>query len=141
MKNNINHILIFRQVVGNTWTRGQLYLNGVFIGYTLEDTLRPLPIKVASHTAITDSTFYARKYHSNRFGDCIAIDDVPMFEHIRIHGGNDDSDTRGCILLGHHKDDGVGRIWDCRSCLDKLLDAIDDAQPIVVTLSNAVGIV
>ena len=140
MRNSINQIMIMRQVVGPTWTRGQLYLNGCFIGYTLEDTLRPFPIKVGSHTAIPEGIYYGRKYTSQTFGECLAIDDVPLFTHIRIHGGNDDGDTRGCVLLGLSKDDEIGGIWDCRPAMDLLRYKLDDNKPIVISATNAVGI-
>jgi hypothetical protein len=38
------------------------------------------------------------------------IKNVPEFEGIRIHGGNDKDDTYGCILVAHNTD-GKGKIW------------------------------
>lgn len=140
MKNHINQIMIFRQVVGDTWTRGQLYLNGEFIGYTLEDTLRPFPIKVPDHTAISSGVYYGEKYQSPTFGQCLIVDDVPLFTNIRIHGGNDHTDTRGCILLGKYKDDENGRIWECRPIMDLLYSKIDDSKPIVISITDAIGV-
>lgn len=140
MRNHINQIMIFRQTIGPTWTRGQLYLNGQFIGYTLEDTLRPFPLKIREHTAIPEGVYYARKFQSNTFGHCLSIDDVPMFTNIRIHGGNNDGDSMGCVLLGRYKNDEDGTISNCRPVLDMLLSSLIPNQPIVVSVTNAVGI-
>ncbi len=133
--------MILRQIIGDQWTRGQMYLNGEFVGYTLEDTLRPYPFKVYGATAISSGVYYARKYISPKFGKCIAIDDVPLFTNIRIHGGNDHGDTSGCVLLGANKDDENGTISNCRPVLDKLLDSLDDTKPIVISITNSLGII
>lgn len=141
MKNSINHILVFRQLVGPRTTLGQCYLNGEYIGYTCEDTLRPDRIKLKHETAIEEGVYYARKYTSNTFGKCLAIDDVPGFTHIRMHGGNDHGDTSGCILIGKNRNKEDFSIDTCRPILDNLLNKLDDNKPIVVTVINQIGIV
>ena len=51
----------------------------------------------------TEGGFHRR--YSNRFGSwhkgMLWIKDVPGFEYILIHIGNDDDDTSGCLLVGY----------------------------------------
>lgn len=140
MKNNINQILIFRQFANKDNTVGQLYLDGDFIGYTLEDVLRPLNIKVKHETAIEDSTYYANLIGSPTFGRTLWLQDVSNFTEILIHGGNNEDDSSGCILLGLERNKTRDGIFNCRPALDLLLEKLDDTKPVVVTISNAVGI-
>lgn len=140
MKNSINQILIFRQYVGIRTTLGQLYLNGEFIGYTCEDTLRPDRIKLIKETAIEEGMYPARKYTSLKFGECISVHDVPNFTNIRIHGGNTHEDSWGCILLGLRRDLANMSISDCRPAMNTLYAMLDDEKPTYVTMINQIGI-
>ena len=141
MKNSINNIVVFRQIIGARTTLGQMYLNGEYVGYTLEDTLRPFPFKVYGETAISDGMYLCNKYNSSKFGECLAIEDVPNFINIRIHGLNTHEDTLGCIGLGQYRDIENMRISNCRPTLDKLLNMIDDSKPIYISIVNQIGIV
>ncbi len=85
-------------------TLGELYINDKFFCYTLEDLVREFPNKVKGKTAIWYGTYKVIIDYSNRFKrDMIHILDVPLFEGIRIHAGNTDEDTEGCILVGYTK--------------------------------------
>lgn len=140
MQNQINHLVVFRQFIGARTTLGQFYLNGVFKGYSLEDTIRPIHLKVYGETAIPDGMYPLRKYTSSKFGKCFAIDNVPNFEHIRIHGLNDHTGTLGCIGIGTNRDIQNMKISNCRPALDALLDSIDDSKPSYISIVNAIGI-
>ncbi len=143
MKNSINNLLIFRQFVGIRTTLGQLYINGEYVGYTLEDTLRPDRIKMKHQTAIEEGMYVGRKYKSTRFGECIAIDDVPGFTNIRIHGGNTHLDTSGCVLLGLKRDNKDPENFSIKSsklAMNKLYSMLDDKKPTYVTVINQIGI-
>ena len=140
MKNSINNILVFRQVLGARTSLGQMYLNGEYVGYTLEDTIRPFPLKVYGETAIPEGVYKCRKYLSSKFGACLAVDEVPGFTHIRVHGMNDHEDSLGCIGLGRYRDLDKMTISNCRPVLDNLLNALDDSKPIYLTVVNAIGI-
>jgi hypothetical protein len=107
MKNKINHIWVFRQSFKKLSTRGQMYLNGVFKGYTLEDEVRGEGVKVKHHTAIKADTYQVVKHSSKKFPKALRIENVDDFVGILIHAGNTEKHTDGCILVGKTKSDGV----------------------------------
>tara|TARA_R110001592_G_scaffold26400_2_gene98921 strand:+ start:594 stop:1058 length:465 start_codon:yes stop_codon:yes gene_type:complete len=144
VKNSINHIWVFRQVFKKLSTRGQMYLNGIFIGYTLEDEVRGDMYKVKDHTAIPSGTYQVVKHDSNKFPKSLKLEDVPDFTGIVIHGGNNEEDTSGCILLGAKKDDNgadSSTISDCYKILKSLSELIrgdiDDGIPCYITITNS----
>lgn len=92
-------------------TIGMLYIDGEPLVSTLEDIDRGLissmteaeiaSIKVQNETAIPSGRYEVIIDMSNRFNKLMPhILNVPGFEGIRIHPGNSDIDTDGCILLG-----------------------------------------
>ena len=84
-------------------TIGRMYVDGVFFGHTLEDTVRPLGIKVKEHTAIPAGSYEVEVTRSARFKrDMPIVLNVPMFTGIRIHGGNRPEDTEGCIMVAEN---------------------------------------
>ena len=117
-------------------TIGVLYLDGVRECYTLEDVVRadPTPdtpmtaadvaaIKVPGKTAIPAGRYRIIVTPSQRFKrDLPLLLDVPGFEGIRIHAGNTNVDTAGCILVGRER--GPGAIYQSSAALEALLPAI-----------------
>jgi hypothetical protein len=86
---------------GNKATIGDLYVNSRYFCHTLEDVVRGDGIKIPGETAIPYGRYKVIIDFSNRFQkDMPHVLDVPMFQGIRIHSGNTDKHTEGCILLG-----------------------------------------
>lgn len=105
-------LLLQRTHANERRTWGKLYADGVFVCYTLEDAVREVQgqsvdvWKVMGETAIPSSTYRGAPYqitleNSPRFGpDTLTIRDVPGFVGVRMHAGNTEADTEGCVLLG-----------------------------------------
>lgn len=86
---------------GTNYTIGRMTLDGVYQCYTLEDKVRDDGIKIPGATAIPAGNYPVVIDMSARFGrDMPHVLNVPNFDGIRIHMGNTDVDTEGCILLG-----------------------------------------
>jgi len=111
-------------------TFGRMTVDGVFQCYTLEDAIREVPgvpveeWKVPGVTAIPQGMYRVGLVNSPKFGpNTLTLADVPGFQYIRIHAGNDDSDTEGCLLVGtkivEMNDDG-GNILNSRLALSAL---------------------
>ncbi len=70
---------------------GQLFVDGRFECFTLE----------GARVAIPTGTYPVTITASQRFGRLLPlVNDVPGRTGIRIHAGNTDADTEGCILVG-----------------------------------------
>lgn len=94
----------------STYTIGKLGINGVYFCDTLEDTYRPnitKETKIKGKTCIPEGSYTVVITKSQRFNrDMPLLLNVPFFEGIRIHSGNTDSDTEGCILVGKNTEKG-----------------------------------
>lgn len=88
-----------REIYGDTFTIGKLYREDVFVCDTLEDKVRDQ--KIPKITAIPFGKYQIIFNWSNKFQKYMPLLlDVPNYEGIRIHVGNYDVDTEGCILVG-----------------------------------------
>lgn len=108
-------ITVVRKILNECDTIGDLYVSYPedpttlnFVCNTLEDKVRnPKGTKkenfnkVYGETAIPYGTYRVVITYSNAFKKNLPeILNVPLYEGIRIHTGNINSDTYGCILLG-----------------------------------------
>jgi hypothetical protein len=85
-------------------TIGELYVDGVFECYTLEDVVRDFSVKIPGKTAIPYGIYDITISNSPRFGRYLPLLlNVLNFSGVRIHAGNTHKDTEGCILVGTKK--------------------------------------
>lgn len=126
-----------------TYTIGKLYINGKYFCDTLEDKDRGLTddmtvseisnIKIKNKTAIPTGTYKITITYSNRFKKNMPlINDVKGFEGIRIHSGNTDKDTEGCVLVGFNK--VKGNVINSRDTYNKLFSILSKSNNITITI-------
>lgn len=105
------NIIIKREIFNTTNTISKLYINDSYFCDVLEDQDRGLhatdtlehikSIKVHGKTAIPYGTYEVIVSFSNRFQTLLPLlVAVPGYDGIRIHPGNDENDTEGCLLPG-----------------------------------------
>ncbi len=112
-------------------TIGELYIDGIFECYTLEDIERE--VKIKCETAIPKGTYKVIINQSNRFKKLMPLLlNVPNFEGVRIHSGNTNHDTEGCILVGQTRSKNF--IGQSRKAFDKLFKKMQTAKDITITI-------
>jgi len=101
---------IIRVAQGKQSTLSQLYINGIFQCYLLEDKIQE--VKIASQTAIPTGVFELKLNtwgaknadYKKAFGKLhegmIEIIGLPNFNYVYIHVGNTIRETAGCPLCG-----------------------------------------
>jgi hypothetical protein len=124
-------ITIKRLYKTETSTIGELLVNGIWECFTLEDTERK--IKIKGETAIPKGTYRVIINESNRFKRLLPLlIDVPNFEGVRIHSGNSNHDTEGCILVGQTRNKNY--IGQSRKAFEKLFKKMQAAKDITLTI-------
>lgn len=111
------------------YTIGHLYAAGQYICDTLEDRVRVLNCeadKINKQTAIPTGNYKVVLSWSGHF-QCMMPEllDVPYFKYIRIHCGNDQEDTDGCILVGYNK--LKGKVIKSKEAYKKLMELLEPA--------------
>jgi hypothetical protein len=106
--------------------------------WTLEDRVRPDGEKVQGETAIPAGRYEVIINYSARFKRPMPLLlDVPDFTGIRIHSGNTDADTEGCILVGTEYNENV--ITNSRIAFAQLMDLLNQkvhTEKIFLTINN-----
>ena len=124
-------ITIKRLYKTDTSVIGELLVNGIWECFTLEDAERP--IKIKGETAIPKGTYRVIINESNRFKRLLPLlIDVPNFEGVRIHSGNSNHDTEGCILVGQTRNKNY--IGQSRKAFEKLFKKMQVAKDITLTI-------
>ena len=99
---------------GLKYTIGKLFIDDEYFCDTIEDTDRGLESsmsveyikkkKVYAKTAIPTGTYKIEMTYSNKFKRILPLlVDVKGFSGIRIHRGNTEIDSSGCIIVGENK--------------------------------------
>ena len=101
---------VLRYGKGEKCTLGLFLINREFACYTLEDEIRD--VKVPGETCIPDGIYevrlrtvggkheqYLQKFGPDFHKGMLWIMDVPNYDYILIHIGNDDDDTEGCLTV------------------------------------------
>jgi len=100
--------------------------DGKMLCFTLEDCWRTDGVKIPGATAIPEGIYEIIINQSQRFKRSMPLLlNVPGFEGIRIHTGNTDADTHGCILVGTVKQDNM--ILNSRLAFDGVFRMIETA--------------
>lgn len=137
-----------REIFRDNYTISKLYVNGEYFCDTLEDTDRSLystdslehikSIKVYGKTAIPYGTYEIAISYSDRFKKFLPLLlRVPGYDGIRIHPGNTEEDTLGCILPGVYNK--VSKVINSRITFNKLFPLIQKAikkEKVFITISS-----
>lgn len=146
-------LLLKRIYKANSYTIGDLYIDGVFFCNTLEDKDRGLKdgmtieeinkIKIHSETAIPTGIYKItldvvspRFAKSNQYSFCGGklprLLNVKGFEGILIHIGNTAADSAGCILVGENK--VKGQVINSTSTFKRLYEVLKEAKDIEIEI-------
>lgn len=141
-----------------TYVIGRLYIDGIFYCNSLEDTDRGLKQtdsldyirsrKVANETAIPKGTYKVAmnvtspKYSASSWywklcqGKVPRLLNVPGFDGILIHTGNNPLQTSGCLLVG--KNTKVGQLTESKETFKKIYklmkSAYDNGEEITIEI-------
>lgn len=119
-------IKVIRKNKLDTATLGEVYFGDEKerFCYSLEDRIQSGE-KVYGKTAIPTGKYEIVLSFSNRFKKILPeILNVPGFRGVRIHGGNTELDTLGCILVGAKQDLANKKIYDCAGCVKAIIDVL-----------------
>lgn len=120
----MDFLTLKRNIFTDKSTLGELYVDGMFQCFTLEDTCRR--VKEKGKTAIPSGRYQVIINDSARFKRKLPrLLNVPNYEGILIHPGNTADDTDGCILVGEDKT--VNAVGSSRAAFNELFPKIEAA--------------
>lgn len=146
-------LLLKRIALRESYTIGKLYVNGTYFCDTCEDRVRDNNRdgdlddigegKVYGQTAIPYGTYkVTMNVQSPKYSQRAAyawckgylprLVDVPHFEGILIHSGNDATHSAGCILVGENK--VRGQVINSMATLKRLVNILKGADNITITI-------
>ena len=110
-------LLLDRKYLKSNYTIGNLYINGKYYCNILEDTVRDInkngtfdcgELKISGHTAIPYGEYEIQVTYSPKFKRRLPLLlNVKHFEGIRIHRGNTQEDSSGCLIPGENSKRGM----------------------------------
>lgn len=146
-------LLLKRIALRESYTIGKLYVDGTYFCDTCEDRVRDNNRdgdlddigegKVYGQTAIPYGTYkVVMNVQSPKYSQRAAyawckgylprLVDVPHFEGILIHSGNDATHSAGCILVGENK--VRGQVINSMATLKRLVNILKGADNITITI-------
>ena len=118
------------------YTIGHLYINDKYFCDTLEDKVRQLDSiedKIKHKTAIPEGVYEVVVTMSPKFKRLLPLLlNVPFFTGIRIHRGNNENDTSGCIIVGENKI--KGKVINSTYYEEKLVELMKDEENIEIEI-------
>jgi hypothetical protein len=122
---------------------GELDIDGNFQCYTLED--RPRLFKIPGETCIDAGVYNVIITPSSRFSEqdgspklLPLLENVPNFSGIRIHSGNTDKHTEGCILVGMVREEN--KVYESRTAFiflfSKIKTALECGEKVTITIKD-----
>lgn len=123
------------------YTIGRLSIDGKYFADTLEDAVRE--IKIKNQTAIPSGTYkmtldvvsprFKNRVWAKPYGGKVPrLLNVPGFEGVLIHPGNDQNDTSGCLLVG--KNTIVGKLTSSQATFHALMKQLKGQKDITITI-------
>lgn len=110
---------VVRTYFTREFTKGVIFVDDVFFGYTLEPEMKTPSEYSYANKCIGTGKYVARYEYSPKFKKyLVELKNVPEHSEIKIHAGNCRKNTRGCILVGMRS--GKGCVLDSVTALDKL---------------------
>ena len=129
------HLTLKRSPSARGCTIGELFFNGKFFCYTLEDVVRPAGQHVANETAIPAGTYPVSIERSPSFRMLTPrLGGALAGRGVLLHPGNGAADTRGCILVGLAKLPSNAKIYKSREAFEQLMGKLLDAGTITLTI-------
>lgn len=142
-------ILLQRDTFTDKSTTGKLYIDGIFQCYVLEDKDRGLndsmslneinDRKVYGETCIPYGKYEIKITMSGRFKrDLPILLNVKGYEGIRIHTGNTDADTHGCLLpcSSVSKDKGIGSTIAFNQLFEKIKSELKSSKRVFINITK-----
>jgi len=138
---------IVREIFTNKSSIGKFFIDDKFFCYTLEDTARPLGVKIYGDTCIPAMNNYKVTLSwSPRFQTLMPLvynmpdlsvqdGESVKFEGIRIHSGNYPRNTLGCVLVGDSI--GLDFVGNSRKTYNKLMEVLADIDIIDLEIINS----
>lgn len=130
-------IIVNRIARKDGYTIGRMSLNNEYFCDTLEDTDRGLKNTMSVDeilskkrkgiTAIPTGKYDVILTFSPRFKRVLPLLlSVKGYEGVRVHAGNTNKDTEGCLLIGENK--AKGQVLNSRATLEKLMSILLDCE-------------
>ena len=144
------HLTLYRFSESPESTIGLLYEGKYFNCFTLEDQSQK--IKVDGETRIPEGLYQVKqrkvlsgltkKYRDKYpwFDYHFMLQDVPNFNYVYIHVGNDDDHTDGCILVGDrlksNKVDDINNLGSSTPAFERLYKRMKEASTVEINIIN-----